>query len=118
MTELELLLIIIITLLIVFLVYYFFRGSTGRLALKRPVESRIDEYLDRKFERVIEEWSLVRRPRLQKFRDEQGEILDRNEEQIRKLKTFEAEMKETLTDLEGRLNALEDSLATKESGQH
>lgn len=115
MTIVEILLLIILAVLIIFLVYYFFRGSTGKLSLARPVESRVDEYLDRRFEQIIDEWSLVRRPRLQRFKDERNRALDRDEEHMVMLKSFENEMKTTLTDLEDRLNALEDSLAAKES---
>ncbi|MFH0967186.1 MAG: hypothetical protein V1862_05845 [Methanobacteriota archaeon] len=97
----------------IYLVYYFFRGSTGKLSLSRPVESRIDEYLDRRFEHLIEEWSLVRRPRLQKFKDDRNEALDLDEARIQMLRTFENEMKTNLTELEGRLNALENTLAKK-----
>jgi hypothetical protein len=115
MTPVEILLIVILAILIIFLVYYFFRGSGGRIALSRPVESRVDEYLDRKFERFVEEWSLVRRPVLNSFKDDRNSALDQDEKQIVTLKKFESEMKTTLDDLEGRLNALEDSLATKKS---
>ncbi|WP_319538584.1 hypothetical protein [uncultured Methanospirillum sp.] len=117
MTPIEILLIVILAILIIFLVYYFFRGSGGRVALSRPVESRIDEYLDRKFERFVEEWSLVRRPVLNAFKDDRNAALDRDEERIVTLKKFESEMKTTLDDLEGRLNALEDSLATEKTGR-
>ncbi len=115
MTIVEILLIIILAVLIIFLVYYFFRGSTGRLTLSRPVESRVDEYLDRRFEQIVDEWSLVRRPRLQRFKDERNRVLERDEENIAILKSFENEMKTTLSDLEDRLDALEDTLAAKDS---
>jgi hypothetical protein len=113
MTIIEMLLIIIAVLVISYLVYYFFRGSTGRITISRPVESRIDEYLDRRFEHLIEEWSLVRRPQLQKFKDDRNATLDHDEARIQMLKVFENEMKTNLTELEGRLNALEDSLAKR-----
>jgi len=115
MTPVEILVIVILAILIIFLVYYFFRGSGGRIALSRPVESRIDEYLDRKFERFVEEWSLVRRPVLNTFKDDRNAALDHDEEQIVMLKSFESEMKTTLDELEGRLNALEDSLAAEKT---
>jgi hypothetical protein len=117
MTLAEMLLIFILAVLVIFLVYYFLRGSTGRVSLSRPVESRVDEYLDRRFERIVEEWSLVRRPRLQKFKDERNEALDRDEERIEMLMTFESEMKTSLDELEDRLYALEDSLAAKKSSR-
>ena len=115
MTPLEIVLIIILIAVTLFLVYYFFRGSTGNLAISRPVESRVDEYLDRKFDQMIEEWSLIRKPHLQKFKDERNDLLDHDEERIQKLKEYEAEMKKNLTELEGRLDTLENSLETKES---
>jgi len=83
--------------------------------LSRPVESRVDEYLDRRFEQIVDEWSLVRRPRLQRFKDERNRVLERDEENIAILKSFENEMKTTLSDLEDRLDALEDTLAAKDS---
>lgn len=113
MTFLEMLLIIILAVVIIFLVIYFLRGSTGKIAFRRPVESRIDEYLDRRFERTIEEWSLVRKNRLQTFKDERERALDQDEKNIQMLRAFEADMKINLNDLEERLNALESSLATK-----
>ena len=113
MTTIEWLLIIIVLLVVIFLVYYFFRGSGGKITLSRPVESRIDEYLDRRFEHLVEEWSLVRKPRLQKFKDDRNSTLDQDESKIEMLKAFENEMKMNLNELEGRLNALEDSLAKK-----
>jgi hypothetical protein len=117
MTYLEIFLIVLFALIVVFLVYFFLRGSTGKVSITRPVESRIDEYLDRRFERIIEEWSLVRRPKLQKYKEERGEDLTHDEENIRMLKRFENDMKSNLTELEVRLNALEDTLAAKESGK-
>lgn len=118
MTIVEMILILVLALLIIFLIFFFFRGSTGRISISRPVESRIDEYLDRRFERLIEEWSLVRKPGLQKFKGDRNLALDRDEERIQMLKGFETDMNATLNDLEGRLNALEDTLATKESPSH
>ncbi|NLV26073.1 MAG: hypothetical protein GXY48_02735 [Methanomicrobiales archaeon] len=117
MTPLEIVLIIILIAVTLFLVYYFFRGSTGNLAISRPVESRVDEYLDRKFDQMIEEWSLVRKPQLQKFKDERNDLLDHDEERIQKLKEYEAEMKKNLTELEGRLDTLENTLEIKKSGK-
>lgn len=115
MTPIEILLIIVLAIVVLFLVYFFLRGSTGRVSISRPVESRVDEYLDRKFERMIEEWSLVRRPALQAFKRERNEVLDRDEQRIHDLKQIESEMNATLQELEGRLNALEETLGSKES---
>ncbi len=113
MTIIEILLIVILALVIIYLAYFFFRGAKGEISFRRPVESRVDEYLDRKFERYVEEWSLVRRPVLSRFKDERNLALDQDEERIGNLKKFESEMKSTLDELEGRLNALEDSLAAE-----
>lgn len=115
MTPIEIALIVVLAFIVLFLVYFFLRGSTGKVSLSRPVESRVDEYLDRRFERMIEEWSLVRRPALQSFKRERNEALDRDEQQIQNLKEFEHEMNATLQELEGRLNALEETLGSKES---
>lgn len=49
MTLIEILLIILILLVVDFLLFWFFQGSSGRVSLRRPVESRVDEYLDRRF---------------------------------------------------------------------
>ena len=115
MTPLEIVLIIILIVVTLFLVYYFFRGSTGDITITRPIESRVDEYLDRKFDQRIEEWSLVRLPQLQKFKDERNGLLDHDEERIRKLKEYEVEMKKNLTELEGRLDVLGNTITLKET---
>ena len=47
MTVLEAILVIIIIALIAFFLYYFFRGSGGQVSISRPMESRVDMYLDR-----------------------------------------------------------------------
>jgi len=70
MTIVEGLLVLILVILIAFVLYYYFRGSTGKLEISRPLESRVDEYLDRRFDLLVEEWSLVRRPEAERFRDE------------------------------------------------
>lgn len=117
MTLLEILLIILLVAILLYLIYYFLRGSTGKISLSRPVESRVDEYLDRKFEQMIEEWSLVRRTRLSRFTDEQNQVLNRDEARIAEMKQFESEMKVSLEELEERLDVLEKSLAAKESSR-
>ena len=45
MDLLTFILLVLILCVILFLVYYFFRGAKGDIALTRPVESRVDEYL-------------------------------------------------------------------------
>ncbi|HWQ67370.1 MAG TPA: hypothetical protein VN372_10915 [Methanospirillum sp.] len=116
MTTIEFLLIFIFAVILLFLVYYFFKGSYGNIAISRPVESRVDEYLDRRFEKIVEQWSLVRRPDLHKFTSDRNETLDRDEERIRMLKNYENDMKSSLIELEDRLNALEESLTSEKSG--
>ena len=64
MDLLTFILLVLILCVILFLVYYFFRGAKGDIALTRPVESRVDEYLDRRFQSMVEEWQLVSRPKL------------------------------------------------------
>ena len=61
MTPLEAALIIIVVAILLFFIYYYWKGAKGDISLARPVESRVDEYLDRRFELMIEEWSLVSR---------------------------------------------------------
>jgi hypothetical protein len=113
MTALEAFLVIIIILLIAFLIYYYFRGSSGQVSIARPMESRVDEYLDRRFEMMIEEWSLIPRSRLQSFRTAKDPILAGNEEKVAALKNFRDEMNDNLGRLEDRLNALEKQLGQK-----
>ncbi|MCQ8894086.1 MAG: hypothetical protein NQU46_05585 [Methanolinea sp.] len=107
MTIIEGLLVLILIVLIAFTLYYYLRGSTGRLDISRPLESRIDEYLDRKFDMLIEEWSLVRRPQAEQFRDEKMTLLARDEERMAALKAFEKDFGEELNRLEERIEALE-----------
>jgi hypothetical protein len=113
MTALEAFLVIIIILLIAFLIYYYFRGSSGQVSITRPMESRVDEYLDRRFELMIEEWSLVPKSRLLSFRTAKEPILAGNEEKVAALKNFRDEMNDNLGKLEDRLNALEKQLGQK-----
>ena len=64
MTLIEILLIILIVLVILFMLFWFFQGTTGRISLRRPVESRVDGALDRRFARLVEDYEVVRRPKL------------------------------------------------------
>jgi len=115
MTGAEALLILIILGILAFVLYYFLKGSTGRIAVTRPIESRIDEYLDQRFESMIQEWSLTTRSKLRRFERAKAPILSEDERKVSELKTFEKEMKTTLDNLEERLDALEKELA-KEKG--
>ena len=70
MTAAEVLLFLIILGIVFVIVYYFLRGSSGRVELTRPIESRIDEYLDQRFETLMAEWRLVSRSRVRRFESE------------------------------------------------
>ena len=93
------------------IVYWFFRGAKGELSLARPVESRVDEYLDRRFESIIEEYSLVRTPQLQGFRQLNEPVLAEGEARVQALRKAEEELNATLDDLSKRLDALEKQMA-------
>jgi len=112
MTPLEGVLVIIIIALIAFVIYYYARGAKGDISLSRPVESRVDEYLDRRFELMIEEWSLISRARLQSFKNSKEGSLAKDEAKMESLWEFRKMMAENLDQLEERLNALE-----KQAGQ-
>jgi hypothetical protein len=113
MTALEAFLVFIIIVLIAFLIYYYFRGSSGQVSITRPMESRVDEYLDRRFEMMIDEWSLIPKSRLLSFRNAKDPILAGNEEKVATLKNFRDDMNESLERMEERLNALEKQLGKK-----
>ncbi|MDD1724958.1 MAG: hypothetical protein LUQ07_07500 [Methanospirillum sp.] len=117
MTIIEILLIILVILVLAFLAFWFFQGSTGRISVRRPVESRVDEYLDRRFARLIDEWGVVRRPAVTRFREDQGAVLDSSEARISELKGFEADFNGTLSELEERLDALEKAFDRKRPGK-
>ncbi len=107
MTPLEAALIIIVVAILLFFIYYYWKGAKGDVSLARPVESRVDEYLDRRFELMIEEWSLVSRAKLQSFRQSKDQILESNEGKVASLKDFSETMEGSLKNLEDRLDALE-----------
>jgi hypothetical protein len=107
MTPLEAVLIVILVAVVLFVIYYYWKGTKGGLSLTRPMESRVDEYLDRRFELMIEEWSLVSRAKLQSFRNSKDQILETNEATVASLKSFSETMEGNLKQLEDRLVALE-----------
>ena len=111
----DILLIILVVAVIAFMIYYLLKGSKGRLELSRPIESRVDEYLDRRFENIIEEWSLVSRPKLNSFRDRTAQQISGEEQRIADLTKYEEELTATLNSLEGRLNALEKDLVSPDA---
>ena len=98
-----------------FLIYYYFRGAKGDIALTRPVESRVDEYLDRRFESLVDEWELVNQPKLQRFKEQKSKELEQDEARINDLKKFELDLESSLTTLETRLDNIEKGLAQKGS---
>jgi hypothetical protein len=100
-----------------FLIYYYFRGARGDIALTRPVESRVDEYLDRRFESLVDEWELVNQPKLQRFKEQKSKELEQDEVRINDLKKFELDLESSLTNLETRLDAIEKGLAQKGSSK-
>ncbi len=111
MTWIEFLIIVLLLAVLLFLVYYYFRGMTGEVSLRRPMESRIDEYLDRRFESMIEEYSLARGARVQGFRKVNTPVLSESEERARSLKAAGEELSATIGDLDRRLDALEREMA-------
>ena len=100
-----------------FLIYYYFRGAKGDIALTRPVESRVDEYLDRRFENLVDEWELVNQPKLQKFKEQKSKELEQDEVRINDLKKFELDLESSLTKLETRLDGIEKGLVQKGSAK-
>ncbi len=113
MTPLEAALIIILVAVVLFVIYYYWKGTKGGLSLTRPMESRVDEYLDRRFELMIDEWSLVSRARLQSFRNSKDQTLEADEAKVASLKTFSETMDQNLKQLETRLETLEKQAGMK-----
>ena len=113
MDFLTFILLVIVLCVVLYLVYYFFRGAKGDVSLTSPVESRVDEYLDRRFQSMVEEWQLVTRTRLAKFQDQRIPEIEQDEARVAELKSYESEMKNTLSSLEARLDVLEKELAGK-----
>jgi len=106
-------LLVIILCAVIFLVYYYFSGQKGDVSLKSPVESRVDEYLDRRFESMVQEWELVSHTRLGKYAEEKEPVLGQEEARLADLKKSQAGMQTTLSSLEARLDTLEKELAGK-----
>lgn len=107
MTPLEAVLIIIVVAILLFVIYYYWKGAKGEVSLTKPMESRVDEYLDRRFELMIDEWSLINRSRLQSFLEHEDKTLAKDEARVAALKDFREQMGENLGKLEDRLDALE-----------
>jgi hypothetical protein len=117
MDWLEFLVIIIFIGAAFFLIYYYFRGAKGDLSVTRPVESRVDEYLDRRFENLVDEWQLIDTQKLQRFKEQKSKELEQDEARITDLKKFELDLESSLTKLETRLDTIEKGLAQKGSAK-
>jgi hypothetical protein len=117
MDLLTFIILVIILCVTLFLVFYFFRGAKGNISLARPVESRVDEYLDRRFQQMVDEWELVSRPRLAAFKEQHMKEIEQDEARLAELKNYEAGMQNSLTSLEARLDTLEKELARKGSAK-
>jgi hypothetical protein len=97
-----------------FLIYYYFRGAKGDIAITRPMESRVDEYLDRRFESLDEEWQLIDHPKLQRFKEQKSKELEQDEARLADIKKFELDLETSLTKMESRLDGIEKGLVKKE----
>jgi Rad3-related DNA helicase len=113
MELLEFIIILVIIGAVACIVYYYLRGSSGKVSLTRPVESRVDEYLDRKFESMVQEWELVTQPKLQRFVEQRENELGQDEARLKEIREFESEMQGSLEKLEARLDAVEKEFAKK-----
>ena len=111
MTVLETILAILLIVVIVIAVYFYFKGSKGKLSITSPVESRVDEYLDRRFESLVTEWALVRTSAVNKFKARHEPVLDQNEAKVSEVQAFEREISSTLARMEERLDDLEKELS-------
>ena len=113
MELLEFIIIVVCLCAIIFLIYYFIRGAKGDFSLARPVESRVDEYLDRRFQSMVEEWQLVSHPKLQQFKEKHYKEIENDEARLAELKKYESGMQTTLSNLETRLDTVEKEFAQK-----
>jgi hypothetical protein len=113
MDLLTFILIVVILCALIFLIYYFIRGQKGDISLDRPVESRVDEYLDRRFQQMVEEWQLVSHPKLQQFKEQHYKEIENDEVRLAELKKYESGMQTTLSNLEARLDTVEKEFAQK-----
>ena len=107
MTTGEIILTIIVIALIAFILYYYLRGTSGHVSISRPMESRVDEYLDRHFDQMVDEWSLMDKYQVWSFRENNDPALTEEEKRMNALGEFRHEMTDTLAGLEERLNVLE-----------
>jgi len=117
MDLLEFIIILVVLGVIIYLVYYFLQGSKGKISLTRPVESRVDEYLDRRFQSILEEWQLVTQTRLQSFKQKEYKELEQDEVRLESLKAFESKTLDSLQAMEARLDTVETELAQKRASK-
>jgi hypothetical protein len=117
MELLEFIIIVVCLCALIFLIYYFIRGAKGDISLARPVESRVDEYLDRRFQSMVEEWQLVSHPKLQQFKEKHYKEIENDEARLAELKKYESGMQTTLSNLEARLDIVEKEFAKKGSAK-
>jgi len=110
MTPLEIVLTILVIVVVIIALYFFFRGAKGKISLTRPVESRVDEYLDRRFESMVTEWALVRTPAVNRFKEKNEPVIGQNETKVSELQGFEKEINNSLSRMEERLDNLEKEL--------
>jgi peptidoglycan hydrolase CwlO-like protein len=110
MTPLEIILAILVIVVIVIAIYFFFRGKQGKISLTRPVESRVDEYLDRRFESMVTEWALVRTPTVDRFKAQHEPAIIQSEAKVSELQGFEKEINNSLSRMEDRLDSLEQEI--------
>ena len=110
MTPLEIVLAVLVIIAVIIAIYFFFRGAKGKISLTRPVESRVDEYLDRRFESMVTEWALVRTPAVNRFKAQNEPVLGKSEAKISELQGFEKEINNSLSRMEERLDNLEKEL--------
>jgi hypothetical protein len=111
MTPLEIILIVVVIVAVVIAIYFFFKGKQGKISLARPMESRVDEYLDRRFESMVTEWALVRTPAVKRFKEQHGPVLDQDEAKVSELQGFEKEINNSLSRMDDRLDNLEKELS-------
>ncbi|WOF15650.1 hypothetical protein F1737_02585 [Methanoplanus sp. FWC-SCC4] len=104
---------VILIAIIAFIMYYYFKGSTSELSISRPIEGRVDEYLDRHFEEMVSEWSLADKYQVRSFCNNKNSQILADESKTAVLKDFKESMNAKLTNLEERLNVLEEQIPGK-----
>ncbi|HVP94236.1 MAG TPA: hypothetical protein VMS89_03600 [Methanoregulaceae archaeon] len=111
MTVLEAILAILLIVVVIITIYFYFKGMKGKLSITSPIESRVDEYLDRRFESLVTDWALVRTLAVRRFKAKHEPVLDQDEAKVSEIQTFEREITNTLSRMEDRLDHLEKELS-------